>query len=341
MAHRIFTEEYDAIRKILKTESFSSDAAAQRLIASLRSVVATDGPNKSQGRALDDLRDQCERGLLNKVFGSRKEKEAEGILALAGDDTRLAKKAAALKALRHFYLMTKFGGHSLWVNSLPAHYRKWTTEQLGGISNKDQLKTELKKIEGRFSSQQMRDLVSCSQTAAAWANRTHGMCSKTSGLGALRVDRLIRRWFADEDTTDADIKSMRATLREGFKKIATAALSGKMVFTDNPIDRGTADENNFAYVWYDRLNVVYIEGQFFKPGLFSGPRHWALIVVHELSHSQCNTVDVPGHYDFDGIKPKRGTFPSSKAITNADNWAWFSADCNFALTQKNRDDALK
>jgi hypothetical protein len=341
MANQTFSEEYDTIRSVLASETFSSDKDAARLIRRLKSLLRSTGPDGSQGGALDSLRSHCERGFINRLFGQATDKESAGILALAGADKNLAKKAAALKALRHFHFMKKFGGHSLWVMSLPNSYKKWPSDQLGKIASKTRLAAKLRNKKGRFSSSQMRDLVNSSQTSAAWANRVHGMCTKTRGLGARRVDRLVKRWFADEDSTDDDIKAMRKTLAEGFKKIASAALSGKMVFTDNPIHRGTELEDAFAYVWYDRLNVVYIEGQFFKPGLFSGPKHWALIVVHELSHSQCNTVDVPGHYDHDGIKPNKVSYPASKAITNADNWAWFAADCNHALTAKNRSDALK
>ena len=188
----------------------------------------------------------------------------------------------------------------------------------------------------------MRDLASSSQTALKWANKAQAICSETKGVGAEKAGELVKRWFADEDTTDEDIAKYKKTLAEGFKKIAVAASSARLIFTDNPIDRGGEFEESEAYVWGDRLNVVYIESDFFgHENLLSGPTNWARIVVHELSHLKLNTVDVPGRYAWGGIMPHKGGFPASKAITNADSWAWFCADCNSALTEKNRLDALK
>jgi hypothetical protein len=160
----------------------------------------------------------------------------------------------------------------------------------------------------------MRDLASSSQTAARWANKTHAMCSETKGVGAEKADVLVKRWFADEDTTEADLTRYTKDLADGFKKIATAATSAKLIFTDNPNDRGGEFEESEAYVWGDRLNVVYIEGDFFgNDNLLTGAVNWVRIVVHELSHLKVNTADVPGRYAWGGIQPHKGGFPASKA----------------------------
>jgi hypothetical protein len=222
--------------------------------------------------------------------------------------------------------------------SLPSKPIKWPSEDIGGMSGAS-LTHALNDVKERFTPEQRKDMVDSSQLAQAWANKVQAMLSNTSKVGAEKVDALIKRWFADEDTTE--VTTMKKTLLDGFKKIAAAAGSGKLIFTDNPYLRGTDADGSFAYVWYDKLNVMYVGQTFFKNGLFGGLNHWALIVVHELSHLKCKTVDVPDRYDYSGIKPNKKSFPSSKAITNADNWAWFAADCNGALTAKARNDALK
>ena len=50
----------------------------------------------------------------------------------------------------------------------------------------------------------------------------------------------------------------------------------------------------------------------------------------------------PGpHYSWYGIGPNAANFPSAKAITNADNWAFFAADSAGALSDTERAKALK
>lgn len=236
--------------------------------------------------------------------------------------------------------MTKFGGHSLWVMSLPQSYRKWPSDELSGKSGEG-LANLLRDKEGRFSGKQMRDLTSASQEAVKWANKASAICTATLGIGAESAGTLIKRWFADENCSDQDITKMAATLAAGYKKIAVAAAGRKMVLTDNPVDRGTPDEDSNAYVWYDQLNVVYIEGGFFGEGgdpLF-GLKNWTRILVHELSHSQVKTEDHA--YRWKGLKPRSNSFPSAKAIENADSWAFFAADANGELTQRDREFCLK
>lgn len=338
MPKQRFSEEYVAIRNALRDCDFAD--AEQTLIAHLKWLCAADGPDVGAARALDQLRDHCERGFFQRLFGSAQDKESAGILALAGEDPSQDRKAAALKALRHLFLMTRFGGHSLWVMSLPNIFSKWPSDQIAGLSG-EALKTILSDKSSRFSQKQMRDLSHCSQCAGAWANKATAICTATKGVGAETRERLIRRWFADEDTVDSDIPSIANTLQEGFKKIAVAALSKQLVLTDNPIDRGTDDEKSNAYVWGDALNVVYIENGFFGPGgdPLSGLTNWTRILVHELSHSQLNTDDIA--YRWQGLKPAAASLSTAQALRNADSWAFFAADANGSLSESDRKFCLK
>ncbi|MEN8179019.1 MAG: M35 family metallo-endopeptidase [Pseudomonadota bacterium] len=340
MPKQILTEEYDYLRSILRDEGFADDRDTKTLISKLKTLLGSDGPDKAHASSLDTLRDYCERGLFQRLFGSAKNKESAGILTLAGGAGHLDRKAAALKTLRHFRLMTKFGGHSLWLLSLPKDYRAWLTDEFSGL-NKVNLTSKLGKTNEYFTKKEMRDLTSSSQRAASWANKAMSICSNTKGVGAEKAETLVKRWFADESQDDADITTIKGALRLGFQKIAVAATSGKMIFTDNPFHRGTEYEESEAYVWYDRLNVVYIEKDFFgNQNLLTGPTNWARIIVHELSHSQLDTDDVRYAWHASSISPKAGSFSTADALNNADSWAYFAADANGALSQKNRNDAL-
>lgn len=347
MPNKVFTEEYDEVRQILQSDDFSTDKSAVAMLSTLKLLLGDDGPDKSHATALNSLRGHCKRGLFNKLFSTAKSKESDGILTLAGGDPDLNKKSAALKTLRHMRLLTKFGGHCLWIVSLPKPYSKWPIQEFDGLSEHS-LKGKLESIDEYHSQKEMRDLSHATQKAVAWANKAGAMCSATNGVGATSGETLIKRWFADENNQSADkIALIRTTLVNGFGRIASAAGSGKMILTENPVDRGTEMEQSEAYVWYDRLNVIYIEGDFFgNQNLLQGMTNWARIIVHELSHSQLNTDDVETHgqpryaWHPRGIGPRSDSFTTAQALNNADNWAWFAADASGALSKKNLNDAL-
>lgn len=338
MANKRFSEEYETVREALRDCTFPKDS--QGIISDLKLVCPPDGPNAAAATALARLRDKCERGFFQRLFGTSQNKEANGILQIAGGNPGQDRKAAALKALRHLYLMKRFGGHSLWVMSLPDVFCKWPSDQIAGKTG-DALNAILKDSSGRFTSKQMRDLTHASQCAGAWANKASAICAKTSGVGAETRDRLIERWFADETTKEDEFDGIAAKLKEGYKKISVAALSKKLVLTDNPIDRGTDDENCNAYVWGDALYVIYIENEFFSGGgdPLTGLTNWSRILVHELSHSQLDTDDHA--YRWAGLKPKSTSFTAAQALDNADSWAFFAADANGKLTQSDRNYCLK
>jgi hypothetical protein len=338
MPKRRFSEEYEAMRRTLQDCAFAQGKEA--LIGKLKRLCEADGPDVGTAGVLGQLREHCERGVLDKLCSAAKHKESAGIRAIAGAAPHQDKKAAALKTLRHLHLKTRFGGHSLWVLSLPGAFTKWPSDQLAGKSG-DALDAILDDASSRFSGTQMRDLAHSSQSAGAWANKAMAICSATKGVGAESREQLIRRWFMDEATDAARLPAIADTLREGFRKIAVAALSKQLILTDNPIDRGTEDENTNAYVWGDTLNVVYIEKGFFGDGgdPLSGQANWTRILVHELSHSQLKTEDIA--YRWQGLRPRAATFTTAQALNNADSWAFFAADANGMLTPADRSFCLQ
>ena len=198
------------------------------------------------------------------------------------------------------------------------------------------------------SKKEMRDLAAASQKAVAWAQKASAVsAADASGAGA---DTLVKRWFADEDDHGEDrMKEIRKEVTRGFNKIAGGALSGKMILSELPTVRGSEHEESEAVVAKDeRLNVIYIESDFFgNQNTLSGMTNWARMLVHELSHRMLKTDDVETHgnpryaWHPRGIGPMKGSYSTTQAMKNADNWAWFAADAAGALSQKNRDDALK
>jgi hypothetical protein len=92
------------------------------------------------------------------------------------------------------------------------------------------------------------------------------------------------------------------------------------------------------------MDVVYIESSFFKNGgnVLAGQKNWTRIMVHELSHLVCGTTDVDNgnaRYAWYGIGPHAG-YPGSDCIRNAENWAFFAADCAGQLSDGERSQAL-
>ena len=348
-----FTDEYDRVKANLAIASNSNTLSAEekKLINDLLLVMGQSGPVPGHAGALDTLREQCKRGLFKRIFGLDKDREANGILELSGDGPTKNKKAAALKTLRHLYLLSKFGGHDTWALSLPKAYRDWATGELENASDAT-LTTKLKDINEYHSRRDLRNLQSAAQKALAWSQKANVTCTFVGEN--TRGRRLIKRWFADEDhQSDADIQGLATRLSAGFQKISRGCNSGRMILTDDPTVRGDGDweeSEAFAYrLGGQRLNVVYIEKAFFGKGnTLEGSKNWARILIHELSHSQLNTDDVTVPGDVDpryswhpqGIAPRKDSFHTEYAMNNADSWAFFAVDAAGMLTTSERNVAL-
>lgn len=356
---RNFSDEYSVTRRILNDETF--DQSWAELIRGLKIVLNELGPDDSGAASLDKLRKQTKYGgSYIKSFFKGKPGEDQEILVGTGEYTKtdgagakftqsskLTDKAAAIKFLRHLYMLRKRGSHKLWICSLPNSYSRWPHGEMLGCGNDfDGLRLKLSDTTERFSEEEKKHLSNATQEALKWCHKVQILLSNATAGKSDHGRALVRRWFADEDAGEEQVDQMISTLAQGFKKITAAVNSNRLVFSDHPAYRGTQYEGSEAFVTAgakkDALHVVYIEGAFFgTSNLLTGLTNWARIVVHELSHSQADTVDVPGKYAWGGIKPNSGGFPSAKAITNADSWAYFAADCNGSLTEKNRSDALK
>jgi hypothetical protein len=166
---------------------------------------------------------------------------------------------------------------------------------------------------------------------------------------------LVRRWFAEAEASEAAVDMVVATLARGFKDIVASLNRGRFVITDwVPLRAAsTGLEAEFlrteAFAFRSRsegMDVVYVEGAFFDDvagNVLRGQANWTRILVHELSHLVCGTHDVndgQSRYAWSGIGPHAG-YPSGETIRNADNWAFFAADCAGALAAGPRATALR
>ena len=353
--NRKFRSEYDAARAAL-ADAALFDEAFQPLAAQLAVLMGFDGFDVAREEALNQLRlglaaaeDGEDAALLQAAGG-----EAGG----ASADAR--RRAAGLKLLRHVYLQSRAGNRRVWVVSLPKEFTRWPSQQLvdesGSAARVRQL---LRSRREHFSMAQRRAIGAATQHGLAWCQRA----AMTLALAASRADTdartaaraSVRRWFAEEGLADTRLDPLVATLQRGFKDIVTMLNRGRFVVTDwVPFRAATSvEESDFlrteAFAFRAReegLDVVYVEGAFFDEiagNVLRGQANWTRILVHELSHLVCGTLDVyngQSRYAWSGIGPHAG-HPHTDAIRNADNWAFFAADCAGALTPGQRATALR
>jgi hypothetical protein len=349
------SDALEATRAALEAGGFN--ASEEALVSSLASLVAADGPRSTAARSLEYLRvhlagsgsDECSTflAMLSDAHdgalraGAAKAETIEGATA---------SKVAALKFLRHIYLANLRGAQQLWIASMPRSYQAWPHEELrSGAPTLAALRAKTNDLNERFSFDDRKNLGTSAMDALKWSLDAQIKVSPVAAAGAdasPEGTELIRRWFCDENSDDDEVQRFAQRLEAGFQKIASAANSGRLIFTDHVGYRGTQLESSEAFVLNgakrDRPDVVYIESAFFgADNVLAGRLNWARIVVHELSHREVQTRDVPGHYGWQGIKPSAASFPAAEAITNAENWAFFAADCAAALIDDKRNEALQ
>jgi len=361
---KTFKSEYDAARTTIGKESAYA-TKWQSLVRKLAKLMDAVGFDAGQESALGEL-----RTAVTKGEGQNKISEDKGILQAAGAWTdgstgviapEAKKRAASLKFLRHTYLLNKFGNHKVWVFNLPTDFKDWPSRYLAtNASTAGQVKLLLASGKEHFSDRDRARLGSSTQNAMAWCQKAGIILANAAPGGSTpnqhsaNARALVSRWFAEPGLLDATLNTSIATLTQGFKKIIATLNKGHFVVTDWVPFRGTtlADELDFlqseAFTFRsfgEGMDVVYIESNFFTPNanVLGGQANWTRILVHELSHLVCGTEDVQNgqaRYAWYGIGPHAG-YPNSDCIKNAENWAFFAADCGGALSQSERNLALK
>lgn len=333
-----FTTAYAEIVTGLASPHFSADKDWQALVARGRKLAGVDGFDCGEAGLVDDLRKKLSKA---NTVGTN---EAVSLFKGAGEtlsgtgagavvDAALALRLGALKTLRHTYLLKRSGAHKVWCLSIPVSFSDWPHEALkGGLGS---VTSRLNDLSERFTLEQRKNLSDASQEGLSWVHKA--MIAAGTPNDEVNFKR-IARWFTDANSKDSDVFATAAVLNAGLKKLTAKLKSGNLIYTDSVSERGTAENaNTEAFVWGDRLDVVYIEEQFFGTrNTLTGLQNWARIVIHELTHRELKTADHA--YEHQGINPKKLT--AAKAIENADSWAWFCADCAGALTDSVITNAL-
>lgn len=362
-----FKVEYDTVKATLAgTGEFAADW--RDLVRSLHQLMGAGGFDAGKENALGQLRLKVSKGPSQTTVG-----EDQGILQAAGawvesgagTLTAAAKKrAAALKFLRHVYLQNKAGNRKVWVFALPTAWTNWPTRHVAAAGTTvGAVKTMLLASSEHFSDQQKRFLGNATQESLAWCQKVgivlaNARATASPGVASPVRDNavaMVRRWFADPAVDASTLATMIGTLDTGFKKIIAMLNKGNFIVTDWVPFRGTNDVDEAGFLAseaftfggnHEGLDVVYIESNFFvdNPGnVIAGQANWTRIMVHELTHLVCNTDDVQNgqtRYAWYGIGPHAG-YPGAQCVKNADNWAFFAADCGGALTDGQRAAALK
>jgi hypothetical protein len=193
--------------------------------------------------------------------------------------------------------------------------------------------------EDKFSVRNRQDIAQAAQTGLAWTLKA------LVELDDLKPDgnamACLQRWFAGPATTSTELTNFAATLKAGLRKIAAKLNGGTCIVTDfvpirtstDPKDVSARGSNAFV-VGAEKQDVIYIEAGFFTHSagnvFQNDARHWARIMVHEMSHRECGTVDK--RYGWAGISPASGKISAADAMVNADNWAIFVANAAGAMT---------
>jgi hypothetical protein len=367
--NRKFKAEYDYARAWLNNaDNFSEEW--RPLIKRLRRLMSDEGFESGEARSLSQLRKQVKQGKKKLLLHSTVT-EDQGILTAVGAwtddaggavDANAKMRAAALKLLRHIYLLNRFGNRKVWVLSLPTDFIDWPSDDLNARAGTQiAARLLLRSKDEHFSSDQKKYLANSTQQALAWCQKTGIVLARAAKAEAQGSEQnvaalnLVKRWFADPSTSINELNTSIATLSQGFKDIIALLNKGQFILTDwVPFRKAQAqDEIDFlnaeAFTFRSRgegLDVVYIEKNFFVENagnVLPGQKNWTRIVVHELTHLACGTEDVvkgQARYAWYGIGPHAG-FTGAEAARNADSWAFFCADCAGVLTDGERNSALK
>ena len=318
----------------LKSTDYPGSGDWVPVISDSRQLVVEGGYNVEKYKASEALRKRVEAADKKNVKPASTMLTAAGVTSLPSSGTKsipagVANRVAALEMLRHLWLIKKSGSHKLWVLSLPESYRDWPAADLAGKTF-DGIGARLNDDTSHFSVDDRKHLSQATQNGLKWVQKAMTVAASPGKKGNLDI---IKRWFADENSTDEDMLAAAATLNAGLKKIAAVIKSTFLLITDMPLDRGNAAKaSTNAFVFSgEKIDVIYVEAAFFSNAdMFKDLKNWTRIVVHELSHRACKTADNRYRHNKAGLKPAAAdpNFTAAKALNNADSWAMFCMDCS-------------
>jgi len=338
-----FTPVYEKARDVIQIQEFAKPEWQKFLVETcgIRKLLASDGFDSNEAGALDKLREKIDKDSRNAlvaffVGGG----VADVICSAAKNDTSPGswiERAAALKMLMHVHRARKKGGQDVWVYSPPKAHTKQVFDELTG--SEDTIKRKLAQTGEIFSEKEME--LMCDALAVALKVSMDAEVKLGEGKDATK--NCVKEWFLEENCKDADLTDAITKLTVGFKKIAAACNSSKLVFTDY-LDWRKQRKKYFGGAFRGGeaggFPVIYLEGAFTRLTGNSG-KLWlcAETIVHELSHHELSTED--HRYDNQGLKPDKTAFPYAKAIDNADSWGYFAIDLAGYLSKSDKNNVLK
>jgi hypothetical protein len=330
-----FSDCYAKARKVVNNDTYADDW--KTIQEDLKTLLGKRGPDADEETVLSTLRAKLAEA---KKKGKSEEAVAEAIILASKQGKKdIAGRAATLKMMKHFYLGRKSGGQKVWIYAPPKDYSAWIFDEITGTET--EMKGRLVKESEVYTATNRRMMCDALQLARKWSMDALDKLAKAQAP----TKRIVKRWFADESTTDKQLDAAISKLKDGFKKISYVCNSTRLIFSDEPIDRNGGGWKDWAFVYKkEGLSVVYLQNAFLKAGRKkkdgTTPKLWkcALTIIHELSHREVNTDDV--RYDDDGLKPSKATMPMSKALKNADSWGYFGTDLAGMLSQTDRNTVL-
>lgn len=325
-----FSQAYKRCRTVFAKGKFAEDwEKFLKHTVKVETLLGSHGPNPKSAAGLDKLR--------AKILAVPDGKRGAELLAAATNTKAahtVAERAAGLKMLWHLYLTQERGAQNVWVYSPPVDYTQWIFEEISG--ERHAYEPKLDKTSEVYSLEHRKVISSALSQALRAAELAVEKLASPKG----ETLKLLKRWFADEDTTDAQLKTAARKLIAGFKKIATVCNSNHLVFSDEPIDRNGGGWKDYAFVDpTETLDVIYAQGAFLKAAGSTG-RVWICVetIIHELSHRVAKTDDFA--YDNTGLKPAKAGITFSHALRNADSWGYFCVDLAGMLTESDRNRVL-
>ena len=342
-----FQECYQKTRTMVRDARFMWTLPKTRYIQRLSMVMGKDGPNRMHYGEIKRLRSalrQSARGTKTSegttIVNGCENVHASFRSVLTGSNSwssyGLSERVAAIKMLRHMYLVKARGGQEVWVYSPPKKYTEWVYDELEGFGSKTNLAYWTNRQSEVYSRADKKAMGDATQLAQKWAMS----CIAKLGSPDERTLQVIHRWFLGSGRDDDDAKRWAPYLLGGMKKIAAVLNSHKLVLSDEPIDRNGGGWKDYAFVYKgEQMSVIYIQKATLDAA--KGSKMWdaALTIIHELSHRELNTDD--HRYGDDGGKlgpsSGAGALSERQAYTNADNWGYFAADMNRALRRSWRN----
>ncbi len=336
----LYSTRHAATIETLKSPDFAASSEWVRVISSAKQCVVADGFDAARYSACTGIRKRVsEAEVKDKIKPVDTMLTAAGVTSLPTSGSKsipapVAKRVAALEVLRHLWLLKTTGSHKLWVLSLPESYKAWPDVALAGKAY-DSLGAIVNDGSAHFSVEDRKHLAQATQTGLAWLQKAMVVASSPKKAAHMVI---LKRWFADANSKDADMETAAAALKAGLKKIAACIKSNFVLICDMPLDRGNAARANVnAFVFSgEAINAIYVEPAFFsKRDMFKDLKNWTRIVVHELSHRMVKTKDHRYRHHASGLKPDTADakFTAAHALDNADSWALFCMDCAGQLVE--------